>query len=100
MIEDSKRETIVFAYDTEDERRAIMALFHSGWHDRTEGPRIVGMSNDSELTRINLIQEAVERYSDHYDLRDAIEEIMQHPNLTRFKWADIEDAESAYVERR
>ena len=93
QIEDSKRETIVFAYDTEEERRAILAMFHKGWFKRSEGPRIVALSHDSEMTRVNLIQDAIDRYSDHYDRRDAIDAILQHPNLTRFKWSDIDGSE-------
>lgn len=94
MIDDSKRETIVFAYDTEDERRAILAMFPE-WHVRSEGPRIVGLSHDNELTRVHLIMDAMERYSDHYDRRDAIEAIFQHPNLSRFKWSDVDGTEDA-----
>lgn len=91
--DDSHRETIVFAYDTEAERRAILAMFHDGWFKRESGPRIVAMSHDNEVTRINLVQDAMDRYSDHFDRRDAIEAVLQHPNLTRFKWADIDDSE-------
>lgn len=94
MSEDSKRETIVFAYDTEDQRRALLAMFPD-WFHRDDGLRIVALSHDSEMTRINLIQQAMDRYSDHYDRRDAIEAILEHPNLTRFKWSDIDASEDA-----
>lgn len=93
MIEDSKRETVVFAYDTEEQRQAILAMFPD-WHSREAGPRIVGLSHDNEMKRVSLIQDAMDRYSDHYDQRDAIEAIMQHPNLSRFKWSDVDETEA------
>lgn len=92
-IEDSKRETIVFAYDTEEERRAILDVF-PGWWEREKGSRIVALSHDSEITRIDLIQNALERYNDPYDFRDAIEAILGHPNLSRFKWSDIDASDA------
>ena len=92
MDDDSKRETIVFAYDTEEQRREIMAMF-DGWFERENGKRIVGVSHDNEMRRVELIEQAIERYSDHYDRRDAIDSVLQHPNLSRFSWdAETEDA--------
>lgn len=91
MLDDTKRETIVFAYDTEDQRRDLLAMFPR-WFEREEGEglRIVGLSHDDEMKRVSLIQEALERHSDHYDARDAVDEIIQHPNLTRFIWAEVD----------
>jgi hypothetical protein len=91
MDDDSKRETVVFAYDTEEQRREILSMF-DGWLHRTEGPRIVALSHDNEMKRVQLIEEAIELYSDHYDRRDAIDSVLQHPNLSRFTWDETEDA--------
>lgn len=94
MIEDTKRETIVFAYDTDEQRRALFDMF-SGWFERDDGLRIIAMSVDNEVSRTSRISEALERYDGLYDLRDAIQAIIDHPNMTRFKWSDIDETEAA-----
>lgn len=90
LPDDTKRETIVFAYDTEEQRRELLAMFPD-WFKRDDGLRIVALSHDDEMKRVQLIEEAIERYSDHYDRRDAIDEVLQHPNLSRFVWDDAND---------
>ena len=89
MIDDTKRETIVFAYDTEDQRRELLLMFPE-WFNKSHGLRIVALSHDNEMRRVTLIEEAIERYSDHYDRRDAIDAVLQHPNLSRFTWSEYE----------
>ena len=90
MIEDTKRETIVFAYDTDDERKQLMAMFPD-WFMRDTGLRIVAMSHDNEIKRVNLIEELVlEGKHNAYDLADGVETITQHPNLSRFAWSDLD----------
>lgn len=94
MIENTGRETIVFAYDTDEQRRSLVRMF-PGWFERDDGVRIVAESVDNEMRRVNLIADALERYDDHYELRDAIRAILDHPNMTRFRWADIDASEDA-----
>jgi hypothetical protein len=89
--EDSKRETIVFAYDTEDQRRELLDMF-PGWFSRDAGLRIVSLSHDNEMKRVTLLEEAVERYSYRDELRNAVTDVMEHPNLSRFNWDDLEAA--------
>lgn len=88
MFEDSKRQTIVFAYDTEAQRRELLAMFPE-WHARETGTRIVGLSLDNEMRRVSLIEDAIDRFNDHYDRQEAIEAILGHPNLTRFSWSEL-----------
>lgn len=94
MMEDSKRETIVFAYDTEEQRQQLLAMFPD-WFNKKDGLRIVALSHDNEVSRVGLCQEANERYRDFYERSEAMEAIFEHPNLTRFKWSDIEESEDA-----
>ena len=83
--EDTKRETIVFAYDTEEQRRALLAMFPE-WFNKEDGLRIVGLSHDNELKRVDLISEALGLYDDHFDRSEAIQGVLDHPNLSRFTW--------------
>ena len=91
MKDDTKRQTLVFAYDTVEQRLALLALFPD-WFLRTEGLRIVAASMDNEIKRVSLIEEAAERYSDCTDRQDAIDAVIEHPNLSKFKWEEYEDA--------
>ncbi len=54
------------------------------------GYRTTAMSVDDEMHRGSLYYEAMERYDDHYDMREAMEAIFQHPNISDWSWEKYE----------
>ena len=86
-MEAPQTDTVVFAYDTPEQRRVAME-FVQPLFLRGEGLRVVGLSVDNELTRLNLIREALERIDDHYDLRETIQAIIECPDLSKWSWDD------------
>lgn len=68
--------------------------------DATEWPRIHGMfkvddslpfsvtavSMDNEMTRVQLIEEALERYGETSEAAETIQEIIQCPDLSKWSW--------------
>jgi hypothetical protein len=61
---DTMGETVVFACDAPEQRSELMSML-GDMPMRTRGLRVVALSIDNEVTRVGLIQEAVERYNDH-----------------------------------
>ena len=76
--------TVVFYHENEAQRQELMSLVHSKWN--AEGSlRVTALSADHEMTRINLIEEALER-EDVFDLKDTIEDICQCPDVSNWDW--------------
>jgi hypothetical protein len=84
---DTKRLTIVFAYDTQQERKQLFDMFDKELYKRDSGLRIIALSDDNELTRCNLIEQALEKFG-HYEQGEVIQEILNHTNLASFTWTD------------
>ena len=83
-------QTLVFEFDTEDQRQGVLApLIHMAIAE--ECPRIVGLSSDDELKRSQLMFEALERYDDHYDLREAIASLADALDLSVWTWEKFEN---------
>lgn len=82
-------QTVVFQFENQEQRKAMLDGI---WHMVTSEtlPRITGMSRDDELRRAELMFEASERYSDHYDLREAIAAVYQASNLRDWSWEKYE----------
>lgn len=89
---DSLRETIVFAYDTPEQRSELFALL-GDMPMRKDGLRVVAMSVDNEVTRVGLLQEAIERYDDKYELLEALDAVQQCEDLKAFSWERFEAEE-------
>jgi hypothetical protein len=79
------RTTVVFAFDTPEEHAELMAYVKPRFL-LDSGLRISGLAVDNEMLRVRLIEEALERFDDGYDLRDAIEEIIGCLDLSKFSW--------------
>ncbi len=88
MIE-TLRETIVFAYDTPEQRHELMALI-GDMPIRKDGLRVVAFSIDNEVTRVGLLHEAAERYDDRDELRDALDAVHQCEDVKSFTWEKYE----------
>ena len=82
---DTMRETIVFAYDTMEQRAELMRMI-GDMLTLNAGLRVVAFSVDNEVTRCGLLAEAVERFDDHYELRDALEAVFQCEDVKSFTW--------------
>lgn len=91
----SRRMTIVFEVNDRAAFEPLMAEMQKGFLREDGAPwRITAMSSDDEMTRVNLIEEAAERFRSA-DLRDAIEAITECPNLTEWSWEAYEAGETA-----
>lgn len=86
MLRDDS-DTIVFRHDTADQRRMLMNAV-SQFTRADTGLRVVAMSLDNEVTRVGLIEDALKRCDDHYDLRATIEAIVGCPDLSKWSWDD------------
>lgn len=78
-------QTLVFQFETVDQRHELLASL-SGMMLRETLPRISAMSMDDEQTRAGLMVEALERYSDSYELRNAIEALAEASDLHLWSW--------------
>lgn len=89
MIE-TMRETLVFAYDTPEQRNELMAMFPE-WMSRVVGLRLVAASSDNEVSRVGLIEEAFNGpiRSKLIDFDDAIQTILDHEDVKSFKWSEV-----------
>lgn len=85
-------QTIVFQFDSQEQRKATLAQF-DGLFLADQCPRISAMSADNEQRRSELMHDALERYADHFDLRDAIERLYGESDLDDFTWEKFEAAE-------
>ena len=77
--------TLVFNYDTENEYLELIGPLKPLW-DKKSGLRLTGISHDSELRRVELIHEAIDRVDDHYDFRETVREIGECPDLDKWSW--------------
>ena len=78
-------ETVVFEYDTPEQREQLFALIKPLW-DKDDGLRVTAISRDNELHRVELLTEAGERFDDHYDMREVQQEIFACPDLSKWTW--------------
>lgn len=90
-------ETVVFQYDTLEQREELFAIIKPLW-DREDGLRVTAISRDNEIQRVELLTEAAERYDDHYDMREVQQQIFGCPDLSKWIW-DNELAEEQAKER-
>lgn len=88
MLRDDS-DTIVFRHDTKSQRKMLMNILRQ-FATAESGLRVVAMSVDNEVTRVELIEEALERCDDHYDLRETIEAICACPDLSRWTWDEAD----------
>jgi hypothetical protein len=86
--------TVVFtindqkAFDASADKARLFELFGA---DESAPFRIHAMSRDDEVHRAQLIDEAREKYG-HLELAEAIEYVMQYPNLDEFSWEAFDAA--------
>lgn len=86
---DAMRETVVFAYDTPEQRSELFRLIGDLLKQEVS-LRVVALSIDNEVTRVGLLMEAAERYDDHHELRDAMDAVFQCEDLKTFSWEKYE----------
>lgn len=79
-------QTVVFQFENQEQRKAVMEQFN-GMFLADSGPQVTGLSADDELTRAQLMFDALERYDDHYDLRQAIEDLAKASDVVEWDWA-------------
>ena len=89
---DAMRETVVFAYDSPEQRAELMRML-GDMPVRNTGLRVVALSVDNEVTRVGLLTEALERFGDHHELRDAMDAVFQCEDVKSFTWEKYESDE-------
>ena len=82
-------QTVVFEFENQEQRKATLDQFEKLLFSETT-PRVTGLSVDDELTRAQLMFDAVERYDDHFDLRKAIVALSEATNLRDWSWEKYE----------
>lgn len=82
-------QTVVFEFENQEQRKATLEQFEKLIFSET-APRVTGLSVDDELKRAQLMFDAVERYDDHYDLREAIVALAEATNLRDWSWEKYE----------
>ncbi len=87
------RVTLVFNYDTEDEYNALIGPLKPLW-DKENGLRWTGLSQDSEMHRVELIHEALDRVDDPSDFRETVREIWECPDLSKWSWDEETETET------
>jgi hypothetical protein len=85
-------ETIVFEYDTPDQREQLFALIKPLWA-KDDGLRVTAISRDNEIQRVELLTEASEKYDDHWDMREVQQQIFGCPDLSKWAWDDPETSQ-------
>lgn len=79
-------ETVVFQYDTPEEREELFAEIIKPLWDKDTGLRVTAISRDNEIQRMELIAEAGERFDDHFDLEYVRQQILDCPDLSKWDW--------------
>jgi len=87
------RETFVFAFETPQQREEVFEKLKPYIMAET-GVRVIGMSNDDEMKRVWLMEEAADRYKDLGELRDAIDAIGQCSDLSAWSWEKFDNDET------
>lgn len=82
-------QTIVFQFETREQCRAVLDQFQPMML-ADNLPRISALSSDDEMKRAELMFQAVERYDDHYDLREAIVALAEATDLQAWSWEKYE----------
>jgi len=81
-------ETVVFEYDTPEQREALFAIIQPLWKNDA-GLRVTAVSRDNEIQRVELLTEAAERYDDHWDIRDVQQQIFGCQDLSTWNWDEV-----------
>ena len=79
------------AFRASDEWRRIHDYMAST--DNAAPFTITAMSHDHEMRRASLMEGALERYGDGYDLRETIEAIAGCPDLSEWSWTKFDEGE-------
>jgi hypothetical protein len=82
-------QTVVFEFETQEQRQATLGKINDMLFAET-APRVTGLSVDDELRRAQMMFDALERYDDHFDLREAITALYETPSLRDFSWEKFE----------
>ena len=86
----SMRQTVVFAFDTKEQRDELFEMIKPIYKPLEDGLRVVAMSDDNEVTRVGLMAEVIERYRDRDEIVEAIEALYQCDNLKEWSWSKFE----------
>jgi hypothetical protein len=90
------RETVVFAFDNDEQRAQLFDLIRPYNSIKDDGLRVVALSADNEVNRVFLIEQAVERCHLNGDLEDTVVELCECANLSKWKWpGDRTDEDAA-----
>jgi hypothetical protein len=85
-------QTVVFKFENQEQRQATLAPFKEMFM-ADSGPQVTGLSSGDELARAQLMFDALDRYEDHYDLRQAIADLADAEDVTGWDW-DKYDSDS------
>ncbi len=81
-------QTLVFQFDDQEQRKATLEpLMPLAFADSR--PCITGLSSGDELTRSQLMEEALEQCQDENDLRLAIEQLAAFEDPRDWSWDDF-----------
>lgn len=84
-------ETVVFQYDTPEEREELIAEIIKPLWDKATGLRVTAISRDNEIQRVELIAEAAERIDDPFELEYVRQQILDCPDLSKWDWEKEDD---------
>lgn len=90
----STRETVVFAFDTAEQRKQMMDMLEPMMSpDIDRGLRVVALSVGNEVSRVSKMYEATERYRDRNEIIEAIDSLFQteEPEKWTFEAHDSDD---------
>ena len=85
-------QTVVFRFENQEQRKAVLEPFRAMFL-ADSGPQVTGLSSGDELSRSQLMFDALDRYEDHYDLRQAIADLADAEDVTGWDW-DKYDSDS------
>ena len=85
------RETIVFAFETPEQRAQLMAMIGSMMNPSLdEGLRVVALSVGNEVSRVSKMYETTERYKDRDAIVDAIESLFNTDTPERWTFEQFD----------
>lgn len=90
-------DTVIYKFPNQEQRKEVIAkAVEMMGEDDTSKPSVCALSRDHEMIRLDLIEQAMDRYDDHYDLRDAIGDIIGAVNVDLWSWDEYEKDPTTY----
>jgi hypothetical protein len=84
-----KEITVVYSVNDQEAFKSEWKRLHDLLLLEKDAPFLIhAISNDDEICRVRLIEEAVDKYDDHCVVREFIEDIIGCADLSKWEWPE------------